>query len=310
MRMDEYQSLASSTDQLASNQGTGANRKEILVPLLGLSGEVGELLSEYKKFLRDEQGHGLFIERVREELGDILWYLTNVATKFDLGLEQVARWNLEKVSARWGPSSESQNSFRFDADYPENERLPRKFAVTMTDDGEGTVHTFSNDTRLGHRLSDNRYIDDGYRFHDVFHFGYAAVLGWSPITRWMLKCKRKSNPRTDEVEDGGRAIAIEEGISAMVFSYAEQHDYFARNHWVSTELLRTIKSMTAHLEVSRCTIGDWERAIRTGFDAWRAVRDMGAAHLAIDLDGRVVDVVPTEEKSTAGLTKNRASHER
>lgn len=295
MDMKEYQRLASETDQLPDAPGNEAkaNRKEVLVPLLGLSGEVGELLAEYKKYLRDEQGYELFEERIKEELGDIMWYMTNVATKFHLELAEVARWNLEKIGARWGEAGQSLRSpagYCFDAAYPEGERLPRRFAVSIQDDGQGVVDLFSDGVRLGNRLSDNHYLDDGYRFHDVFHFGYAAVLGWSPITRWMLKRKRKSDPRTDEVEDGGRAISIEEGISAMVFSYAERHDFFARSHWVSTDLLRTIKSMTTHLEVSRCTMGDWEEAIRTGFAAWRTLRDTGAAVLEVDLDQRAVKV--------------------
>ncbi len=291
MNMNEYQTLASATDQMPGEGGFEANRKEILVPLLGLSGEVGELLSEYKKHLRDGQGHGLFAERIAEELGDILWYLTNVATKFDLDLDDVACRNLEKISSRWktaGSSSVPSIGYCFDANYPESERLPRRFVVNISDDGHGIVDIFCDGLRLGNRLSDNRYSEDGYRFHDVFHFSNAAVLGWSPITRWMLRRKRKSDQRTDEVEDGGRAIAIEEGISAMVFSYAERHDFLAGNHWVSAELLRTIKSMTAHLEVSHCTIGDWEKAIRTGFDVWRTVRDTGSARLVVDLDGQLV----------------------
>ena len=291
MELNEYQELALTTDQMPGGDGNAANRKEMLVPLLGLSGEVGELLAEYKKYLRDEQGHELFGERITEELGDIMWYTANVASKFGLELEEVAKWNLEKTNARWGAATGSAVPpliHCFDAEYPENERLPRKFVVEVEDDGEGVVDIFCDGVRLGNRLSDNRHTEDGYRFHDVFHFSNAAVLGWSPITRWMLKRKRKSDPRTDEVEDGGRAISIEEGISAMVFSYAEQHDFLAQSHWVSTELLRTIKSMTAHLEVSRCTMGDWEMAIRTGFDVWRTVRETGAATLVVDLDGRTV----------------------
>ena len=42
-------------------------------------------------------------------------------------------------------------------------------------------------------------------FHDVFHLAYAAVLGWSPTTRALLKIKRKSRPEIDENEDGARA---------------------------------------------------------------------------------------------------------
>ena len=296
MELNDYQKLALVTDQMPGAGGLGANRKEVLVPLLGLSGEVGELLSEYKKYLRDEQGHELFIERIREELGDIMWYAVNVAAKFDLSLEDVARWNLEKINARWGPAGSGHSrpgGYCFDADYPESERLPRKFVMTIIDN-DGVVEVYCDGIRLGDRLRDNRYVDDGYRFHDVFHFSNAAVLGWSPITRWMLKRKRKSDPRTDEVEDGGRAIAIEEGISAMVFSYAEQHNFLANNQWVSTDLLRTIKGMTSHLEVSRCTMGDWERAIHTGFDAWRVLGDTGSASLLLDLDGQLLGALPRE----------------
>ena len=41
----------------------------VIVPLLGLAGEAGGLLSEYKKYLRDGAAHRLFKERVGEELG-------------------------------------------------------------------------------------------------------------------------------------------------------------------------------------------------------------------------------------------------
>jgi hypothetical protein len=54
-------------------------------------------------------------------------------------------------------------------------------------------------------MADNAYERAGYRFHDVFHLAFAAVLGWSPITRALLKRKRKSSPEVDEVEDRGRS---------------------------------------------------------------------------------------------------------
>ena len=41
----------------------------------------------------------------------------------------------------------------------------------------------------------------------------------------LLDCKRKSNPLTDEVEDGGRAAVIEEGVSALVYGYARTRDF-------------------------------------------------------------------------------------
>ena len=36
---------------------------------------------------------------------------------------------------------------------------------------------------VGAALTDNAYQDDGYRFHDVFHIAFTAILGWSPVLR-------------------------------------------------------------------------------------------------------------------------------
>ena len=52
---------------------------------------------------------------------------------------------------------------------------------------------------IGDRLTDNRTEPDGYRFHDVFHLAYVAHLGQSPVIRALLKQKRKSDPRLDEL---------------------------------------------------------------------------------------------------------------
>jgi NTP pyrophosphatase (non-canonical NTP hydrolase) len=82
MDLNEYQVSALKTDQVPAV----ANSEKIL-PLLGLAGEAGQLLSEYKKYLRDGEAHELFPERVAEELGDILWYVASAAAKHDSGKE-------------------------------------------------------------------------------------------------------------------------------------------------------------------------------------------------------------------------------
>jgi NTP pyrophosphatase (non-canonical NTP hydrolase) len=73
-----------------------------VVPFLGLAGETGELLNEYKKYVRDGSAHVRFRDRLREELGDLLWYLADAASRFDLRLSEVAETNLAKVRDRWG----------------------------------------------------------------------------------------------------------------------------------------------------------------------------------------------------------------
>ena len=72
------------------------------------------------------------------------------------------------------------------AEFPEGERLPRRFEVEVIEVTEGPrqrVQILIDGRPSGQELTDNAYDPDGYRFHDVFHFAYAAVLGWSPITR-------------------------------------------------------------------------------------------------------------------------------
>ena len=291
MELNEYQRLANQTDQQPEAGPFDNDSRSILVPLLGMAGEVGELLGEHKKWLRDGDSYKLFPERVKEELGDLLWYLSNVATKHRLTLDEVAEFNLSKTGRRWQPISPGNGPRKlFDEDFPTSERLPRQIDISIEEDS-GIAITTIDGAKFGDPLTDNRYEDDGYRFHDICHLSYASVLGWSPTLRALLRRKRKSDPQVDEVEDGGRAIVIEEGISAMVFSYAERRNFLEGAEGVNYDLLRTIKDMTSHLEVSARTEGEWERAIMTGFDIWRQVKANGKGQIHADLEQGIIEMV-------------------
>ena len=292
MELNEYQRLAENTDQQPEGTSFEENPRSILVPLLGLAGEVGELLGEHKKWLRDGDSYKLFPDRVKEELGDLLWYLSNVASKHDLTLDDVAAHNLSKTQRRWRTEADSGKPYRLlDHGLPESERFPRRMEVSIESDESGGSVMVINGKKCGDPLRDNRYEDDGYRFHDIFHLSYVSILGWSPTLRALMRRKRKSNSRVDEVEDGGRAIVIEEGISAMVFSYAEGRSFLEGAEGVNYELLRTIKDMTSHLEVSCRTEGDWERTIMEGFSLWRQVKAKGKGTLRVDLEERTIELV-------------------
>jgi len=69
---------------------------------LGLNGEAGEVAEKVKKILRDEQGLITLEkkEEITKELGDVLWYLSQIATELDLDLNKVAAQNLEKLFSR------------------------------------------------------------------------------------------------------------------------------------------------------------------------------------------------------------------
>jgi len=295
MDFQTYQDQALLTDQNPAPAGRRDAGPEMMIPLLGLAGEAGELLSEYKKFLRDGDAYKVFPERIAEELGDLLWYVANVASKFGLDLDEVAKRNLEKCRDRWGARLERPlavgHGSPFDVGYPPDERIPATMEVEISPVGQGIVTMTINGKKTGDDLTDNSYEDDGYRFHDVFHLACAAVLGWSPVLRKLLKKKRKSNPEVDKVQDGGRAAAIEEGISALVWSYAHERSDLD-GVGVSYEVLRTIRSMTTHLEVSRCSLGEWELAIQLCFKVWREIRKRDGGRFVVDLNARTIEVAP------------------
>jgi NTP pyrophosphatase (non-canonical NTP hydrolase) len=287
MDLRRYQERAKKTDR---NPGT--DDKAMMIPLAGLASEVGELLGEYKKYLRDGESHILFKERLAEEVGDLLWYVANVATKFGLDLEEVAEKNLAKCDGRWGSVPARKP---FDAEFPKDQRFPRRFLIdfaTTHDKNENPiVRVFYQAKPFGDDLDDNSSTKDGYAYHDALHLSFAAVLGWSPLTRKLLGVKRRDGNHPNSVErvqDGGRAIATEEGLSAMIFAYARDYNFLEGKASLSTELLRMIKNMTSHLEVSVCTPGEWEEAVIQGFSVWRELRKHRAGTLVVNLDDRRV----------------------
>jgi NTP pyrophosphatase (non-canonical NTP hydrolase) len=285
VELNEYQRRALVTDQAPS-----APDSRILVPLLGLAGEVGELLSEYKKHLRDGDAHRLFPSRIQEELGDILWYVAAVAARFEFHLDDIATYNLEKCNANWAHNTLANSvSRRFDSHFPETEQFPARFIIRLEEVVEADVTRVRaswDGKQMGQTLTDNAYDDDGYRFHDVFHLACVAGLGWSPVSRRNLGLKRRSNAQVDEVEDGGRAGVIEEGITALIFGYAIEHNWLDGVHRVDHNVLKMVKRMTAHLEVSECSIAEWETTILMAFPVWREVVQNSGGSVELDLTTR------------------------
>jgi NTP pyrophosphatase (non-canonical NTP hydrolase) len=96
MRLSEYQALSRAT---AVYPDAGDN---LLYPTLGLCGEAGEVAEKVKKMIRDD-GSVLSPERraaLGKELGDVLWYVAQLATEAGLELDGVAQDNLDKLLSR------------------------------------------------------------------------------------------------------------------------------------------------------------------------------------------------------------------
>ncbi|MBX3452746.1 MAG: nucleoside triphosphate pyrophosphohydrolase family protein [Planctomycetaceae bacterium] len=276
----EYQREAARTDQTP-----GDDLKSMMVPLLGLAGEAGSLLTEYKKWLREGGRYKPFTDQVSEEIGDILWYLANIAGKAGLDLQEIAEENLAKLHDRWAPADQKETPLfvraRYDDHFPETEQLPLSMRVEFREriiDGTPKLVITCDGKPFGDPLTDNSHIDDGYRYHDVFHVACAILLGWSPIVRKLLKVKRKSVPQIDEVEDGARSAAIEEAISAFTFGVARDYSFFDGSDSVEFGILRTIRIMTRSLEVRDKSLRDWEEVILQTYAVWKLlVQNRGGA---------------------------------
>lgn len=312
MNIDEYQRQAWKFDQHYDRRETG-----ITIALLGLGGEVGTLQTNQKKRVRDGDVHTDHQAALVEDLGDILWYIANAATWLGVDLGEVARSNLDKIGNRWAqhdapyphdlpplPTLDMQSTTRpapplpparlFDGAFVAAERLPRRIEVHIAEltDGSGTVRPVVNGIPIGNEVGDNSYDPDGYRWHDAFHLANLTILGWSPVMRALLKRKRRSDSSVDDVEDGGRAIAVEEGISALIFESTRRAGMHTVAKIVDSDLLKTCQRMVAPFEVSVCTAMEWEHAIIQGCQVWSALQETGHGVITCDLDARTLAVRP------------------
>ena len=96
MEMNSYQDAARKT---AAYPDVGCN---LIYPTLGLTGEAGEVADKVKKVIRDRGG--VFDADTRDaiklELGDVLWYVAQLASELGYDLNEVADANLQKLSSR------------------------------------------------------------------------------------------------------------------------------------------------------------------------------------------------------------------
>ena len=96
MDFNTYQKNARLTAQYPN---LGSN---YIYPTLGLVGEAGEVAEKVKKVIRDKKG--IFDDEskkgLKKELGDVLWYVSNLCTEFNFSLDDIALQNLEKLKLR------------------------------------------------------------------------------------------------------------------------------------------------------------------------------------------------------------------
>jgi len=380
LTLQSYQEQARTTDH---------KQEDFAFPLLGLFGETGSLLSEVKKKQRDTISYVGYAESVLEELGDVLWYLTAVASRAKLSiadmaydvmrnhadwqretapplpfaelqqhplsaqdeptpafettllqlasavgalvtdhqagklennqtsvanhliavfhlliqaadedgvtLHDAAKANLEKIFDRWPKDRVYPKPF--DDAFPDYKQLPRQLTIEIFErpagkEGKNFVIQRCNGINIGDRLTDNIMTPDDYRFHDVFHYAYTAILGWSPVTRALFRVKRKSQGRVDEGQDGARAILIEEGVATWIFGQAKALHFFEgmKPGDLSLGLLKTVRQFVAGYEADRCPLWLWEDAILQGYAAFRFLKEHRCGQTHIDMFQRQLTI--------------------
>lgn len=267
MDFKQFQLNATSTDQRKNKDGI-----KYLIPLLGLVGEIGSVVSEYKKRIRDGNKYRDYKIKLEEEIGDVLWYIATICSDMDIDLEKCAIRNINKTKERWDHLESFERKTFYDSEFDEKEQLPREFEITFKKNISGKIQMYYDNKPLGDPLTDNAYNDDGYRYHDAIHLSFVTVLGWSPVIRALMKRKRKSDENIDNIEDGARAGIIEEAISAIVYNYASRHSFLQNISTIDYDLLSTIKKLVSHLEVSDASSSLWEKAILQGYTIFNKLR--------------------------------------
>lgn len=196
----------------------------------------------------------------------------NIINSIGVSFASVLENNLAKCEGRFIlPNFEKLP--KFDSSFQDDERLPDDFEIEIVQRSNGKTYLKWHGVFIGDPLTDNISEEDGYRFHDVFHMANAAILHWSPTFRALIRHKRKSDPKCDEVEDGGRAIVIEEGLTAWIFSNAKEANFFSGREKLSFDLLKCIKQFVKGFEVEECPASLWEKAILDGYKIFREVKD-------------------------------------
>jgi NTP pyrophosphatase (non-canonical NTP hydrolase) len=260
--------------------------------LLDLAGEAGDIAQRFKNGAYKDNA-----DSVRGDLVKLLRPLSRASAAFGVSLDVAGHRNIAKTASRWRAGADFPPLFDEGLDI--DEQLPRRLRVEIYQrpvNGKDFVFQKCNGILIGDRLTDNHDPPDYYRFHDVFHFAYAAVLGWSPVTRALFKVKRKSYSKLDENEDGARAILIEEGLTAWIFETAKAHQFFENTNQLGFDILKAVEAFVIGYEPHRLPMWLWERAILQGYAAFRELKAANRGIVIVDMKARDMRFEPLPER--------------
>ena len=105
MQFKDYQIKSMRTMNIDYNKRTALSNYG-----MGLCGEAGECVDKLKKHLF--HGHDLDFEGIAKELGDIMWYVSALATTLEMELDEIAELNVKKLCKRYPQGFNSADSIK------------------------------------------------------------------------------------------------------------------------------------------------------------------------------------------------------
>ena len=101
MKSKEYQAAAISFDRSYAELGNSLDQRKLRLmhAVLGVSGESGELVDAVKKHIMYNKP--LDVENVKEEIGDLCWYISLALDEIGSSFEEVMKMNIAKLSKRY-----------------------------------------------------------------------------------------------------------------------------------------------------------------------------------------------------------------
>jgi len=310
MHLSEYQKAAETTDVSSRAPWIGLNQN-----LFGLMEKVGRICGAMKSRMRDKGSYSVesFRRDMECDIGEALWYLSAVATHFNVDLERIAQTNLKQNRERWGHRDEQGELFhgRRSNLFRDNEKMPEILTAVFTDvDIPGSVSWLSvtgvtvGGIAFGDPVDDNSRTEDGYRYHDVLHLAFAVFLDWSPVVRKLLQSKRKSDPDVDKFDDGARARDTEEAVSNLIHHSARANNYFENARRLDTKLLADIQILVRDLEVKDRTASEWEKTILAAYEIFRQLKYHKGGEVVVHFDPPSLFFSPPSEAALCAVNPN------
>jgi len=247
---------------------------------------------------------------INDVLGEIAWHIAALCSVYNLNMSDIAQKNIDKISQRLpGPFTPLHDEGR-----PANEMFPRKFNVAFVSVSGNRARMYVDATQVGDDLTNNSYREDGYRFHDVMHLANVAFLGWSPVLRKLFKRKRKSDKKIDEVEDGARAIIVEEAVIKAIHTEGQRiaslkvgpsipgpEHLFPDRRDITFTLLKFIRTFVSDLEVGLNSYWEWERVIIEGYKIFYQLHCETQGTVTVDLEARSLSFSPHVHIKNRGI---------